>query len=178
MCPGARCHRASVGLTAKGPHPITFRLARDEPLRRLPVLPTTAWALSSRRCHMMCNEPEPGWPLHCILDTEALGDPKARRLPCVPTIRLGDVTRTEPGPAAARASGSQESPASRRPLEGLMADVVLAHPYSLRPSFVLKARAQTKRFATHDRRAYAVQDPPRAFLPVAISTDGGLLRFL
>lgn len=115
----------------------------------------------------------------CTIDT--VGDPKSRRQ--IPTHLHGK-----------KSKGDIHIPGIRdlvgASFDSLMADVTLVHPYVGSSANLttwgevhldaLDVAAASK--IRNHRGPYAMHDPPRAFLPLAISTDGGVhedaLRFL
>ncbi|EKX32262.1 hypothetical protein GUITHDRAFT_121555 [Guillardia theta CCMP2712] len=97
--------------------------------------------------------------LQSVIDT--VGDPRSRRQ--VPSHPHGRKMKGDIHIPGIRDRGSEQ-------YEGLMADVTLVHPY-----------IASEKIRKH-RAAYAMTTPPRAFIPLAISTDGTLhpdtLRFI
>ncbi|EKX36871.1 hypothetical protein GUITHDRAFT_116893 [Guillardia theta CCMP2712] len=122
--------------------------------RRSSKLPTAHDNLT-RTIRSMLNEAG----LQSVIDT--VGDPRSRRQ--VPSHPHGRKMKGDIHIPGIRDRGSEQ-------YEGLMADVTLVHPY-----------IASEKIRKH-RAAYAMTTPPRAFIPLAISTDGTLhpdtLRFI
>ncbi|EKX39495.1 hypothetical protein GUITHDRAFT_114458 [Guillardia theta CCMP2712] len=122
--------------------------------RRSSKLPTAHDNLT-RTIRSMLNEAG----LQSVIDT--VGDPRSRRQ--VPSHPHGRKMKGDIHIPGIRDRGSEQ-------YEGLMADVTLVHPY-----------IASEKIRKH-RAAYAITTPPRAFIPLAISTDGTLhpdtLRFI
>ncbi|EKX36872.1 hypothetical protein GUITHDRAFT_116894 [Guillardia theta CCMP2712] len=122
--------------------------------RRSSKLPTAHDNLT-RTIRSMLNEAG----LQSVIDT--VGDPRSRRQ--VPSHPHGRKMKGDIHIPGIRDRGSEQ-------YEGLMADVTLVHPYI--------ASEKIRKY----RAAYAMTTPPRAFIPLAISTDGTLhpdtLRFI
>ncbi|EKX35973.1 hypothetical protein GUITHDRAFT_117887 [Guillardia theta CCMP2712] len=117
--------------------------------------------------------------LQSVIDT--VGDPRSRRQ--VPSHPHGRKMKGDIHIPGIRDRGSEQ-------YEGLMADVTLVHPY-IGSSADLTKWGEVNLDALHvaasekirkHRAAYAMTTPPRAFIPLAISTDGTLhpdtLRFI
>ncbi|EKX47692.1 hypothetical protein GUITHDRAFT_106679 [Guillardia theta CCMP2712] len=142
--------------------------------RRSSKLPTAHDNLT-RTIRSMLNEAG----LQSVIDT--VGDPRSRRQ--VPSHPHGRKMKGDIHIPGIRDRGSEQ-------YEGLMADVTLVHPY-IGSSADLTKWGEVNLDALHvaasekirkHRAAYAMTTPPRAFIPLAISTDGTLhpdtLRFL
>ncbi|EKX38497.1 hypothetical protein GUITHDRAFT_115275 [Guillardia theta CCMP2712] len=109
--------------------------------------------------------------LQSVIDT--VGDPRSRRQ--VPSNPHGRKMKGDIHIPGIRDRGSEQ-------YEGLMADVTLVHPY-IGSSADLTKWGEVNLDALHvaasekirkHRAAYAMTTPPRAFIPLAISTDGTL----
>ena len=142
--------------------------------RRSSKLPTAHDNLT-RTIRSMLNEAG----LQSVIDT--VGDPRSRRQ--VPSHPHGRKMKGDIHIPGIRDRGSEQ-------YEGLMADVTLVHPY-IGSSADLTKWGEVNLDALHvaasekirkHRAAYAMTTPPRAFIPLAISTDGTLhpdtLRFI
>ncbi|EKX36510.1 hypothetical protein GUITHDRAFT_117289 [Guillardia theta CCMP2712] len=142
--------------------------------RRSSKLPTAHDNLT-RTIRSMLNEAG----LQSVIDT--VGDPRSRRQ--VPSHPHGRKMKGDIHIPGIRDRGSEQ-------YEGLMADVTLVHPY-IGSSADLTKWGEVNLDALHvaasekirkHRAAYAMPTPPRAFIPLAISTDGTLhpdtLRFI
>ncbi|EKX41163.1 hypothetical protein GUITHDRAFT_112903 [Guillardia theta CCMP2712] len=142
--------------------------------RRSSKLPTAQDNLT-RTIRSMLNEAG----LQSVIDT--VGDPRSRRQ--VPSHPHGRKMKGDIHIPGIRDRGSEQ-------YEGLMADVTLVHPY-IGSSADLTKWGEVNLDALHvaasekirkHRAAYAMTTPPRAFIPLAISTDSTLhpdtLRFI
>ncbi|EKX37722.1 hypothetical protein GUITHDRAFT_116199 [Guillardia theta CCMP2712] len=142
--------------------------------RRFSKLPTAHDNLT-RTIRSMLNEAG----LQSVIDT--VGDPRSRRQ--VPSHPHGRKMKGDIHIPGIRDRGSEQ-------YEGLMADVTLVHRY-IGSSADLTKWGEVNLDALHvaasekirkHRAAYAMTTPPRAFIPLAISTDGTLhpdtLRFI
>ncbi|EKX42720.1 hypothetical protein GUITHDRAFT_111392 [Guillardia theta CCMP2712] len=131
--------------------------------RRSSKLPTAHDNLT-RTIRSMLNEAG----LQSVIDT--VGDPRSRRQ--VPSHPHGRKMKGDIHIPGIRDRGSEQ-------YEGLMADVTLVHPYIGSSADLTKwgevnldalHAAASEKIRKH-RAAYAMTTPPRAFIPLAISTD-------